>query len=196
MKMNEIEYTLLKITDILNYSYSLLNDSYRMLITSTNNEYKFINRNKFLRKAQIAFFKLGIIELCKLFGNPSNNHFSFYKLESTFPIINKDTILNINRLEEEEIKNKIILLKEFRNQHFAHTDLDIDYSKAKGKRSVYEINFYFEDAFQLINIAELITDELNKKFIKREGISVLDKRNDADDFISKQMRLLDNRNAR
>jgi len=189
----DIEYTLRKMADILNYSYSLLNDSYRMLITSTNTEFKVIHRNKFLRKVQITFFKLGIIELCKLFGNPRNNHFSFYKLESTFPSINKSTILNISMLEEFKIKNKITLLEEFRNKHFAHTDLDIDYSKEKGKRSIYEIKFYFKDAFQLINIAEIIIEELNQKLIGKDNIPILNKENDANDFILKHLQLLGRR---
>lgn len=186
----KLEHVLLTMTDILNYSNSLLKDSYRMLFTPTSEEFSFVNRSKFLRKTQVAFFKLSIIELCKLFGKPRNNHFSFYKIESSFPTANESSILTMSYLKENEILKNIKLLEELRDKHFAHTDFDIEFKNEKGKRNIYEIEFYFKDAFSLINIAQLIITELFETLNVKKRSTLINKENDADIFLINQLGLL------
>lgn len=186
----KLEYVLLTMTDILNYSNSLLKDSYRMLFTPTSEEFSFVNKSKFLRKTQVAFFKLSIIELCKLFGKPRNNHFSFYKIESSFPTANESTISTMSYLKDNDVIKNIKLLEELRDNHFAHTDFDIEFKDDNGKRNIYEIKFYFEDVFSLIKIAELIMTELYENFnVKKRG-TLINKENDADIFLTQQLELL------
>ena len=178
-------------TDILNYSNSLLEDSHRMLFTPTSEEFSLVNRSKFLRKTQIAFFKLGVIELCKLFGNQRVNHFSFYTIENLFPVANKPDILTMTHLKDNEVIKKIKLLEELRDKHFAHTDIDIEFKKENGKRNIYEIKFYFDDAFYLINTAELIIAELYEKLQEKKNSKIINKENDADIFLITYLELLD-----
>src|ERR1039457_4873631 len=180
----KLDYVLSNMTDILNYSNSLLKDSYRMLLTNTNKEFIFIHRSKFLKKSQLAFFKLGVIELCKLFGNQwSSNHFSFSKMKILFPVVNESNILTMTYLKDIEVVKKIKLLNELRNKHFAHTDLQIEFAKKNGKRSIYKIKFYFDDAFFLINKAELIIAELYEKLQEKKNSKIINEENDADIFI-------------
>lgn len=186
----KLEYVLLTMTDILNYSNSLLKDSYRMLFTAISEEFSFVNRSKFLRKTQVAFFKLSIIELGKLFGKPRNNHFSFYKIESSFPTAYQSSILTMSYLEDNEVIKNIKLLEELRDTHFAHTDFDLEFKNEKGKRNIYEIEFYFKDAFFLINIAELIITELYVTLNVKKCSTLINKENDADIFLTNQIGLL------
>lgn len=187
----KLEYAFSNMADILNYSNSLLKDSCRMLLTKDNNEFIFIHRCEFLRKTQSAFFKLGVIELCKLFGNRKTNHFSFYKMESVFPDANEANISTMKSLHEMEVVKKIKFLEELRNQHFAHTDLHIEYENIKGKRSIYEIKFYFDDAFYLINLGEAIISELYEKLQQNKIHKIINKEIDAEIFLTTQLELLD-----
>jgi|GEM_PF-5756912 len=186
-----IEYFLMNMVDILNYSNSLLIDSYRMLLTKNNKEFIFINRNKFLRKTQIALFKLGIIELCKLFGRKQTNHFSLYNIETLAAKFDIKFNLSIEHLNNPDVMKKISLLHEMRNQHFAHTDLHFQFDKKNGKRNMNEIKFYFDDAFNLINIAELIIEELYDKLNLKRDSEILNNENDADLFLTKQKEQFD-----
>lgn len=186
----KLEYVLSNMADILNYSNSLLKDSYRMLLTKNNKEFIFIHRCKFLRKTQSAFFKLGVIELCKLFGNQRTNYFSFYKIQSLFSDANETNISTMTYLKDIKVVKKIKFLEELRNQHFAHTDLHIEFKKENGKRNIHEIKFYFDDAFYLISTAELIIAELYEKLQEKKNSKILNEKNEADIFLTTQLELL------
>lgn len=191
LNYKKLEYVLSNMVEILNYSNSLLKDSHRMVLTKNNNEFTFIFRCEFLRKTQSALFKLGVIELCKLFGNRKTNHFSFYKMSSLFPDANEANISTMKSLHEIEVVKKIKLLEELRNQHFAHTDLHIEYENVKGKRSIYEIEFYFDEAFCLINLAEAIISEFYEKLQQKKIHKIIKKQIDAEIFLTTQLELLD-----
>jgi len=187
---NELEYRIINMANILAYSNSLLKDSYRMLITNTNGEFKIVHRSRFLRKTQLAFYKLGIIELYKLFANEKkNNQFSFKRIIKLFNNEINGQIISILILEEVEVISKIESLSDLRDKHFAHSDLDVEFDE-NGKRNIHKIKFYFDDAFRLIEIAEKIIIEMYEKIIGQNNVVITNEEKDAEMFLTNQLDLL------
>jgi len=195
-KRKELEYRIEVMESILVYSYSLLKDSDRLLTTPIKGEYRVVKTSRFLKKTRLAFYKLGIIELCKLFGQATySNQFSFYLLKKDYDLEFKCIVSSLSILDEDNFKNKIKLLKELRNQHFAHTDTDIIsvFNPDRKKRNkIHEIRFYINDAFYLIGIAEKIIIEINEKILGITKNYILEEEKDAELFLSNQMDLLNN----
>ena len=194
----ELRYRISNMAQILTYSNSLLKDSKRMLITLTSEEFSFINRNRFLRKVQSAFFELAIIELCKLFAKgiePKKksqrikNHFSFEQVKILFKDKIEQNISAITQLEDHTIIRKIDCLRELRDQHFAHSDLDIEYDTKRGKKYIHQIGFYFTDADDLMDIAEKIIIEMYDKLLGQHKVAIRNNETDAEIFLTNHIKL-------
>ena len=69
--------------------------------------------------------------------------------------------------------------------------MHIEYENIKGKRSIYEIKFYFDDAFYLINLAEAIILELYEKLQQKKIHKIIKKEIDAEIFLTTQLELLE-----
>lgn len=167
----EIETDLEKISDILRVARKLAFDCHSMLL-SDNVTFSIISRDKFLTRVRDSFWELAIIELSKLYGqNKRNDQCSLFVLlkyleENRLNSEWRDKISTdeINRLlydlNSDATKIRIDKLFDLRNQHYAHTD-------KTPKKNKYDIQFYFEDCFFLIELAEGIIKYLSDKILNK-----------------------------
>ncbi len=165
---DDIEKHFDKISEILIDCRKLTYDSYYMCVTKTNTKHIIISREKFLKRVRESFWTLAIIELTKLYSkNNRNDHFSIPFLIKKLLNSSFSELISSDKLKELEInftipniKTRIDKLKELRNQHFAHTDIDPD-------NNIYDIEFYFDDSIFLIEKAEKIIEFLSLKILSK-----------------------------
>lgn len=171
--INEIEINIERITDIINNAKILMNDSYKMLITDSSIKFSLVNRNKFLSLSRDSFWKLGIIELAKLYGS-RNDHFRlefFLKdLIGNYNDANWRDKMELSELNSllsncliQEVRNKTEKLKELRDQHYAHTD-------KIPSNHLTKVQFYFTDFIFLLELAEKIVEILSTKLLNKTQI--------------------------
>ena len=165
----EIKKDLDRIADILSYSRHLVVDSYHMLHTETSEKFSTISRNKFLVRVRDSFWKLGVIELAKIYGkSPESDHYSLpllisalrkqHKFSDWNAKISSDELKNLKHsIGTNQIKESIRKLLIVRNKHYAHTDKD-------HLGCFHDIKFHVENCFGLIEVAETIIETLSEKF--------------------------------
>lgn len=154
-----------KMIDILEYARKLAFDSYRMLLAD-HDVYMLVHRSTFLRRAQISFWQLAIIEISKLFSSSDKEHFRIRWLLDDMiqnydnirweSYVSEDSIKNwLKRLRSREVKIIVKDLIEMRKQHYAHTDMAPD-------RLLSDIPLYFEHIQTLFSLAKEILEGLNQ----------------------------------
>lgn len=149
------------------------------------NEELIASNNTFIKRLEKAFWRLGIIEIAKLFQKSRNQHFNLidyleelinnYEEYTWIQNLSKNKLhewlTSINSKEIKTIRDKINIQ---RNNYFAHTD----------KKPVLELNkaqLTFNDINQLIKITEEIIFELKLNCLKTHSdleISGLEKAGD------------------
>lgn len=191
MRINkELKDKLDKIIEIISDAKVLVNDSYFMLVTDTSEKFTLVSRDKFLRRVQLSFWKLAIIELTKLFGSKKDD----FRLDSLInqminnfnnsewsAYISKDDLNKLKALldsSETGIKKKN--LREIRDEHYAHTDIT-------PSNHIDAIKFFYDDFKYLMNRAEYIVNELMNKVFDDSAKFVTYNGEDVNNFLKQHL---------
>lgn len=124
----------------------------------------------YIKRIRIAFWRLGIIEIAKLFQKSKNQHYNLidyleslisgYDQYTWLHGTNKDRLINwLSTLESEKIKKLRGNIDIQRNQYFAHTDKSPSIKLENSQMS-------FENIEELIMLTENIIFELKAKVLR------------------------------
>ncbi len=163
----ELSNELVKITEIHVRAKIYLHDAHYLFFPPTGKEIDIADRTLLIWKIREAFWKLGIIEIAKLFQKSKNQNYNLltfldnlidnyecYDWLQVFPIMEyKNWRSSINSPNISRIREEVSIL---RDNYFAHTDRN-------PKKITSEVYRIFEDLTLLINITEDIIFNLRSK---------------------------------
>jgi len=120
-----------------------------------------VSKSLFIRKLKIAFWRLGIIEISKLFLKSKNQHFNLidyldnlnnnYKNYDWVKELPKSQINNwLNKFNSHEILSIRKRIEIQRNKYFAHTDRNPKYELKNSTITFKEINKLIEFTEEII----------------------------------------------
>jgi hypothetical protein len=130
----------------------------------TSEEAEAVIENHYIKRIRIAFWKLGIIELAKLFHKSKSQHYNLFDYIHSL-ILAYDTYQWMQGIEKEKLKGwleelnceriKCIIHKVCvqRNKYFAHTDKNPD-------TPLRNVLLSFNDVEELLKLTELIIYDL------------------------------------
>jgi len=125
------------------------------------------SENEFIQRLLRSFWRLGIIEISKLFLESTNQHYNLISyLKELIQNYNEYEWINglqktkleefLNLITSKEVSTTIEKIKIQRDKYFAHLDRN-------PKFKLKEKQILFEEIFKLLNITEEIISELSNK---------------------------------